>query len=463
MWTIATLAKELAAGKTTGRRLVEQALARIEDPTGEGARAFMKTYDETALAEADHSDRLRRAGIVRSPVEGIPVSVKDLYDVAGDVTRAGSKVLDDAPAAKVDAPAVARLRSAGAVIVGRTNMVEFAFGGLGLNPHYGTPRNPYDRPKAGSAGHALGGRVPGGSSSGAAVSVTDGMCAMGLGSDTRGSVRAPSALCGATGFKPTASRIPRAGAFPLSWTLDSVGPLANSVACCAAYDAILAGIAHEPLPELPTRGLRLMVPRCNLLDDLDPAVAKAFERALATLSRAGAIVSEIDTPAFTRAQDLYKNGGFPGAEAYLIHRERLLTRADDYDPRVAKRVVLAKDFTAADYIQLGFDRAALIRTAEVLCAPYDAMVYPTVAVIAPTIAEAGRSDEDYFRWNLRVLRNTGLANLLDGCGVTLPCHATAEAPVGLSVAGLAGTDRHVLAVAQALERALDPVTQRALA
>lgn len=456
MWTINSLAGQLAARKITSRALVEQALARIADPAGEGARAFVKTYAATALAEADHSDRLRAAGIVRSPVEGVPVSVKDLYDVAGDVTRAGSKVLDDAAPASADAPAVARLRAAGAIIVGRTNMVEFAFGGLGLNPHYGTPKNPYERPEGGAAG----GRVPGGSSSGAAVSVADGMCAMGLGSDTRGSVRAPAALCGVTGFKPTANRIPCDGAFPLSWTLDSVGPLANSVACCAVYDAILAGIAPDPLAEIPAKGLRLMVPRCSLLEDLDPAVATAFERARSALSAAGALITEVDAPVFSRAQDLYKNGGFAGAEAYLIHRERLQTRAADYDPRVAKRVVLGRDFAAADYIQLGFERAAVIRAAEALCNPYDAMLYPTVAIVAPTIAAAGASDDDYFRLNLRVLRNTGLGNILDGCGVTLPCHSAGEAPVGLSVAGLAGSDRRVLAVAASIERVLEPLTLR---
>jgi aspartyl-tRNA(Asn)/glutamyl-tRNA(Gln) amidotransferase subunit A len=452
MWTVAALGADLATGKVTSRSLVEQALARIADPAGEGARAFLKTYAETALAEASHSDALRRSGIVRSPVEGIPVSVKDLYDVGGDVTRAGSKVLDDAAPAACDAPAVARLRAAGAVIVGRTNMVEFAFGGVGLNPHYGTPRNPYDRKT---------GRVPGGSSSGAAVSVADGMCAMGLGSDTRGSVRLPAALCGVAGFKPTASRIPREGAFPLSWTLDSVGPLANSVACCAVFDAILAGAAADPLPILPVAGLRLVVPKCILIEDLDPAVGQAFERALSILSKAGALVTSVDAPAFTRSMDLYKNGGFAGAEAYLIHRERLKTRSSGYDPRVAKRVVLAMDFTAADYIQLGFDRAAFIRAAESLGAPYDAMVYPTAPAIAPTIAETDKTDDDYFRWNMRLLRNTGLGNVLDGCGATLPCHAPGEAPVGLSVAGFAGADRRVLAVAHAVERALEPLTQRA--
>ena len=451
MWTVATLGKDLSAGKVTSRALVEQALGRIADPAGEGARAFMKTYAETALAEADHSDRLRRAGIVRSPIEGIPVSVKDLYDVAGDVTRAGSKVLDDAAPAAADAPAVARLRAAGAVIVGRTNMVEFAFGGVGLNPHYGTPKNPYDRAT---------GRVPGGSSSGAAVSVADGMCAMGLGSDTRGSVRLPAALCGVAGFKPTASRIPRDGAFPLSWTLDSVGPLANSIACCASYDAILAGIAPTPLPTLPMKGLRLMVPRCNLIEDLDPAVAKAFERVLSALSKAGALVTELDVPVFTQSMDLYKNGGFAGPEAYQIHRTLLETRAAGYDPRVSERVVLGRNVTAADYIQLGFDRAALIRAAEALGASFDAMLYPTVAATAPTIEETTRTDEDYFRWNMRLLRNTGLGNILDGCGATLPCHLPGDAPVGLSVAGFAGADRRVLAIALAVEGALAPVTGR---
>lgn len=452
MWTVTGLAEQLVNANVTSRALVEEALSRIALPSGEGARTFRKVYADTALAEADYSDNLRRAGIVRSPVEGIPISVKDLYDVAGDVTRAGSKVLDDAAPAACDAPAVARLRAAGAVVVGRTNMVEFAFGGVGLNPHYGTPKNPYDRKV---------GRVPGGSSSGAAVSVADGMCAMGLGSDTRGSVRVPAALCGIAGFKPTASRIPREGAFPLSWTLDSVGPLANSVACCATYDAILAGAPADSLPDWSLKGLRLMVPTSILTQELDPAVAQAFERSLSALSKAGALVTELAVPAFTRAMDLYKNGGFAGAEAYAIHRSRLESRAAQYDPRVSKRVILAKGFAAADYIQLGLDRVAFIREAEALGASYDAMVYPTVAATAPTIEETDRSDEDYFRWNLRLLRNTGLANVLDGCCVTLPCHSPGAAPVGFSVAGFAGADRRILTVARAVEQALESLTQRA--
>src|SRR5690242_7204445 len=216
MWTVAQLGADLAAARTTSRELVEQALARIAAPDGEGPRAFMKVYADAARAEADHCDRLRKAGVRRSPIDGLPVSLKDLFDVAGDTTRAGSKVLSKM--AKEDAPAVARLRAAGAIFIGRTNMVEFAFGGVGLNPHYGTPKNSWDRKV---------GRVPGGSTSGGAVAQSDGMCVMALGSDTRGSIRGPSALCGVTGWKPTARRVPREGAFPLSLTLDSVGPLAN--------------------------------------------------------------------------------------------------------------------------------------------------------------------------------------------------------------------------------------------
>src|SRR5687768_3178298 len=255
MWTVAQLAADLAAGRTSSRALVEQALARIAEPLGEGSRAFLKVYADSARVEADAADRLGKAGVRRSAVDGLPVSLKDLYDVAGDVTRAGSKVLSIT--AKEDAAAVARLRAAGAIFIGRTNMVEFAFGGVGLNPHYGTPKNPYDRKS---------GRIPGGSSSGAAVAQADGMCVMALGSDTRGSVRGPAALCGVVGFKPTQRRVPRDGVFPLSTTLDSVGPLANSVACCAAYDAVLAGELSgdaAPLAELPAKGLRLMLPRAG--------------------------------------------------------------------------------------------------------------------------------------------------------------------------------------------------------
>ncbi|MGE3161917.1 MAG: amidase [Burkholderiales bacterium] len=446
MWTVAALSRELAEGRTSSRALVEQALARIADPAGEGARAFLKVTADGARAAADESDRLRRAGVVRSAVEGLPVSVKDLYDVAGEVTRAGSRILADAPPAKADAPAVARLRAAGAVIVGRTNMVEFAFGTTGINPHYGTPRNPWDRET---------GRVPGGSSSGAGVAQADGMAVMSLGSDTRGSIRLPAALCGVTGWKPTQRRVPREGAFPLSFTLDTVGPLANSVACCAAYDALLAGEPGAPLPEFPVKGLRLLVPEGSLLDDLDAEVGAAFESALARLAAAGAALTRAPVPEFERQAEYFKGGGFAGAEAIAIHR-RWQDRLGEYDRRIAQRIHFAREMSAADYVELGLARAAYMRAVEARAAPYDAMLMPTAPCVAPTIAEADASDEAYFGWNFRILRNVGVVNFLDGCAASLPCHAPGSAPVGLTVFGPAMADRRILAVSAAIERLLAP-------
>jgi aspartyl-tRNA(Asn)/glutamyl-tRNA(Gln) amidotransferase subunit A len=444
VWTVSQLGVELASGKTSSRALLDEALARIANPAGEGARAFLKLYGDTARAEAELSDRLRAAGVLRSPVDGLPVAVKDLFDVCGDVTRAGSKILADAPPARSDAPVVARLRAAGAVIIGRTNMVEFAFGPLGFNPHYGTPRNPWDRAT---------GRVPGGSSSGAAVAQADGMCVMALGSDTRGSVRIPAALCGLAGFKPTARRVPREGAFPLSFTLDSIGPLANSISCCALYDAVLAGEAPVPPVELPAKGLRLLLPRSSALEDLEAKVGADFEAALKRLSAAGVVLSEVPVPAFDRQQEYFKGGGFAGAESYAIHRAHL-NRIDEFDPRVGKRILLFKDYSAGDYVELGLLREAYMREVGALAAPYDAILMPTVPSVAPTLEEAGARDEDYFRWILRVMRNVGLINFLDGCAATLPCHAPGTAPVGLMVAGSALSDRHVLAVAATIERVL---------
>jgi aspartyl-tRNA(Asn)/glutamyl-tRNA(Gln) amidotransferase subunit A len=285
--TITQLAADLAAGRTTSRKLTEEALARIEDPKGEGSRAFVKVWKNQALAAADASDGLRKAGLVPSPLAGIPVSIKNLCDVAGETTLSGSKALDDAKPATADAPVVARLRAAGAVIVGSTNMSEFAFSGVGFNPHYGTPGNPADRT-----------RVPGGSSAGAAVSVADRMAVAALGTDTGGSVRIPAAVCGLVGFKPTARRVPIDGVIPLSTSLDSIGPLANSVEDCGIVDAIFAGeLGNGPVsvPDaVPLAGLRFAIPKHFVMDDLDVTVAKAFERAARALAAKGVKIEEID-------------------------------------------------------------------------------------------------------------------------------------------------------------------------
>jgi aspartyl-tRNA(Asn)/glutamyl-tRNA(Gln) amidotransferase subunit A len=277
------------------------------------------------------------------------------------------------------------------------------------------------------------------------------MCVMALGSDTRGSIRGPSALCGVTGFKPTMERVSREGAFPLSYTLDSIGPLTNSAACCAAYDAVLSGEAESFEPDL--KGLRLLLPRCSAIEDLDRDVAAAFENSLKILGKSGASIVEIPVPAFDRQAEYFKGGGFAGAEAYYIHRERL-DRLAEFDPRVGKRVVLGKDLTGADYVSLGFLRKEFQQEIARLMAGFDAFLIPSAPCIAPPIAEADASDEAYFRWNGRLLRNHGLANFLDGCALSLPCHEPGSAPVGLMVCGLGGTDRRLLGVAAAIERAL---------
>lgn len=445
MKPLLTLAAELASQKTTSQALVEDALMRIAIPSGEGARVFLRTHRESALAEAKASDALRAHGIVPSPLAGIPVSVKDLFDVAGDITRAGSKALADGAPAKVDAAAVRRLRQAGAIIVGRTNMVEFAFSGLGLNPHYGTPKNPWDRAT---------GRIPGGSSSGAAVSVSDGMAAMGLGTDTGGSVRIPAALCGLTGFKPTARRIPKEGTFPLSTTLDSIGPIAPSVACCALVDSILAGDAPQLPPALPLKGLRLGVVQDYVLDGLDSAVAEAFARALTRLSQAGASVTEARFEALRQLPQLNQKGGLVVAEAYAIHRDLIARRRDDYDPRVASRTLRGAEIGAADYIELLDRRAAMIAHSARLAAPYDALLMPTVVMVAPAIAPLETDDQLYGRTNMAILRNPSVVNFLDGCALSIPCHRRGEAPVGLMLVAQSGEDRRLLAVGIAVESAL---------
>ena len=440
--TVLGLAADLAAGRTTSRQLVEAALARIADPNGEGSRTFTRVYADSARAAAEAQDRLRAAGYVASPLAGLPVSIKDLFDVAGEVTLAGSKALDDRPPATRDAPAVARLRAAGAVLVGRTNMTEFAFSGVGINPHYGTPGNPFDR-----------GRVPGGSSSGAGVSVADENAVVAIGTDTGGSVRIPAAFCGVVGFKPTQPRVSRDGATPLSTTLDSIGPLANSVACCAIADAIMAGETPEPPRPMPVKGLRLLVPRCYLLDNLEPAVADAFAKACTALSRAGAQIVEQPVAEFDEIPGVNAAGGFAPIEAYAWHRDLIARRGGDYDPRVRGRIERAREMTAVELIELRDARADLIARMAPLTAGFDAMLMPTVAITAPPIA-AFAQDADYRRLNALILRNCSTINFLDRCAATVPIQKPGETPVGLMIVGEHGGDRRLLAVARGIEEVL---------
>lgn len=446
---ISELIDDLASGKTTSRELTEAALDRISDPDGQGGTVFTKVYAESARAMAEASDALRKVGLVPSPIAGLPISIKDLFDVEGEITLAGSVVRDQAEPARADAPIVARLRAAGAVLVGRTNMTEFAYSGLGLNPHYGTPKNPYDRDN---------GRIPGGSSSGAAISVTDGMATAGIGTDTGGSVRIPSALCGLTGFKPTAIRVPTAGAFPLSITLDSIGPLAPTVSCCSKLDKIMAGDPVAAVPERTLTGLRFAIPKSIVFDGIDDTVAGTFDEAVKHLSEAGAKIFEIPFDELNDIPRANAKGGFAPPEAFAIHREALELAEERFDPRVASRIKMGANQSAADYVELRHMRADIRRRADAVTAPYDAILMPTVPIIAPIIGNLENDDEAYVRNNMLMLRNPSLGNFLNRCALSLPCHRPGEPPVGLMAMGPTLGDSTLLSVGRAIEIALSPVT-----
>ncbi len=445
MKTLAELARELATGATTSEQLTRACLERIADPAGEGARAFIAVYADSALATARASDAMRATGKVASPLAGVPISIKDLFDVAGEVTRAGSIIQNDAAPATTDAPAIARLRAAGVVLVGRTNMTEFAYGAHGINAHYGTPRNPWDRAT---------GRIPGGSTSGGAVSVTDGMAAATIGSDTGGSVRIPSALCGLTGLKPTQARIPLEGAFPLSTTRDSIGPLAPDVACCAWLDGAMSAGSMEFQPGASVKGLRFGVPTTVLLDGLDTMVAAAFQRSLSALSRAGALIEEFAFPEIAEEAAGSRKANFSAVEAYALHRERLARAPEKFDPNVCRRLLLGKDMNAADYYDLLQLRKKLIASANRTTARFAAVLCPTVPIVAPTIAEMNASNEVFLKNNGLLLRNCAPFNVLDRPALSLPCHRANEAPVGLMMVGESMADRALLALGAAVEREL---------
>lgn len=442
MMTITELSRLLAARKITSRQLVEQALAAISDPQGEGVRTFLLIHDDEALATADRVDAERRGGSRLPALAGIPISIKDLFDEAGVVTLGGSTVLVGSPAATRDSIVVDRLRKAGAVIVGRTNLVEFAYSGLGINPHYGTPRNAFDRTI---------GRVPGGSTSGGVISVTDGMAAGAIGTDTGGSTRIPAALNGLVGFKPTARRVPLDGVLPLSRTLDSAGPIAKTVADCALLDQVLAAETNGVPAPARLRGLRLAVPKTVFQDDLSPAVATAFAAALDRLSAAGATIIELPMAEFAQAAAVSPRGALASAEAFSVHRQWMKDGADKYDPRVMARIRAGEAITTAKYKELLQLRERFVNTINAAATDYDAMLMPTTPDTAPTIAEASKDDESYFRLNGRMLRNTSIVNLFDGCALSVPCHEPGTAPVGIMIAGAQNTDRKVLAIGLAVE------------
>lgn len=434
----------LRAGKTSRADLIASAAARAASAAGDAV--YLHTTFDAAIQAARAADAAARAGKPIHPLAGLPISTKDLYDVAGEVTRAASAARREAAPASADAAVVARLRGAGAALVGRTNMTEFAFSGVGINPHFGTPVNPCD---------AATPRIPGGSSSGAAVSVALGTAVAALGSDTGGSIRIPAALCGITGFKPTARRVPLAGAFPLSYTLDTACAMARTLSDCIAVDSVIADTPVIPVLAAPT-ALRLAIPRQLVLDDMDEVVARAFERVIARLSAAGVRVEHVDMPELAELAELNAAGGFSAPEAYSHHRALLATHRDRYDPRVLSRIERGAAMSAADYVALHRARLDWITRMQARLMPFDAVACPTVPMVAPPIAPLVADDALFFRTNGLLLRNTSAFNFLDGCSVSLPCQAPDELPVGLMLSHGPMRDAHLLGTALALESIIQP-------
>lgn len=447
-----TTRRMLQAGHTSPSAEMERCIAAAQSTLC--AHVFSRPLFDTARASA------AQPGVAQLPLAGLAVSVKDLFDLAGQPTPAGSTVLAQAPAALADSPAVARLRAAGAGIVGRTHMVEFAFSGVGTNPHYGTPAA-FDAQSGALPGPA---RVPGGSSSGAGVSVATGAAFIGLGSDTGGSIRIPAALNGIVGFKSTARLVPTSGAVPLSTTLDTACAVTRSVRDAVLVHEILAArrVTRSPAP---LAAWRLAVPSTVFLDGLDPTVAQAFERTLQKLRSAGAHIAHIPLPEVAELGDIQANGSFSAAEAYAWHRPLLATHAAQYDPRVRARIERGATMSACDYIDLLQARRDWIARMETALSGFDALLSPTVPIVAPTLASVAPADgldaaQDAARdaafahANALLLRNTSVVNLLDGCALSLPCHAGGELPVGLMVWHAALHDDAVLNVGLKIEQIL---------
>lgn len=434
-----TTLRRLRSGQTNSITEMEHALDVAQSACCRHAFLTLTPDEARAVASA--------AVASRTPLAGLSVSVKDLFDVAGQTTCAGSRALRDAPPAIQDCPAVARLRRAGAAVIGRTNMSEFAFSGVGINPHFGTPANPCDTQVP---------RIPGGSSSGAAVSVATGAAFIGLGSDTGGSIRIPAALTGTVGFKSSAARVPTKGAVPLSTTLDTVCAITRSVT-----DAI---IAHELLAQrrvtrgaAPLPSYSLGVADTVMLDGLDATVSQAWQRTLETLHDAGVRIKHVALPEINELQQIQATGGFSAAESYTWHRQLLASHGAAYDPRVAARILRGASMSACDYVELQNARRNWISRMDAALHGCDAILSPTVPVVAAPISEVApgaQQDEAFFQLNAKLLRNTSVINMLDGCAVSIPCHVDGELPVGLMVWAGGFCDDAVLNIALGIEKLL---------
>lgn len=435
----------LQHGDTRAAALLEQSMAAADAPAC--AHAFVRRFDAGARASSNAVDSLLAAGQPLPPLAGLAVSVKDLFDIAGAPTTGGSATLADAPAAAQDCPAVARLRAAGAALVGHTNLSEFAFSGVGINPHFGTPANPA------TARLDAEPRVPGGSTSGGAVSVATGAAWAALGSDTGGSIRIPAALQGLVGFKNTQRLTPLDGAIPLSSTLDTSCAITHSVRDAVLLHEVLAA-RRVALSRRPAARWHFALPTTLMLDGLESGVARVFDAALARLRDAGARVTEITLPQLGELAALNAAGGFSAAESWAWHRRRLATHGALYDPRVAHRIRRGESMGAADYVDLLQARRDWIARIEAAVAGFDALLAPTVPLLAPPIAALQTDDAAFYGVNAQLLRNPSAVNFLDGCAITLPCQAEGDWPVGLMLFAPAMADDRLLSAALAAEALL---------
>lgn len=405
---------------------------------------FTVLLRERAMREAHASSRRIRDGRSFGALDGIPIAWKDLFDIEGMPTTAGSVVLTDDAPAKHDAAIVTLLKNAGMLAVGRTNMSEFAFSGLGINPHYGTPENPHSKDEP---------RIPGGSSSGAGVAVAAGLVPVAMGTDTGGSVRIPAALNGIVGYKATRGRYAMEGVYPLATSLDSLGPLCRSVQDAIWIDAAMRGLTAPIITRQSLKGIDIVIPRNVVLDGLGPGVAEAFEGGVERLRSAGALISSIEIPAFDEIISLMaKHGALVTAEAFALHRERLAgPEAARMDHRVVMRTRLGEKTSMPDYIAILAARARLIADTERLIGNR-LVAFPSVAHVAPPIAALERDDELFVATNGKTLRNTALGNFLDWCGVSIPCgKGEADMPVGFLLSAPANRDDALLAVSLAAE------------
>lgn len=442
--TIKNTMSALNSGEITALSLIEDSLTAIKIKPNQGSKTFLKIHEDAARHTATYYDKMRDAGEIVPPYAGVPIAVKDNFDMAGDVTTCGSKVLSSSSPASQDAPAVLRLRNAGFILIGRTNMTEFAYSGLGLNPHFGTPSNPYSGDEN---------RIPGGSSSGTAVAISAGMTVAGIGTDTGGSCRIPAAFCGLVGFKPSSVAIPLSGVFPLSTSLDAVGPLGSSVDCCAKLFATMSGLTYSDLPAVSVKGLRIGVVQNYVRDGIEDCISHAIENAEKALADAGAQMGPITVPSLDTIPNINGKGGFAAAESFATLHKVLESSYNQIDPRVSSRIAKGGDQTAVDYIELIGARKKLIQRYLEEVEQYDVVLIPTVPMLAPQFSDL-ENDADYSSANLLALRNSSIANMLDIPAISLPMITRSELPTGLTLFGRRNEDLKLLRIARSVEQTL---------